>query len=165
VTGNAARGDPEVVDADLSDPVHCDAVVQLLDSYSSDPMGAGRGLTPEVRARLLPGLREHPGSVVLLAFVAGQPVGIAVCFRGFSTFHARPLVNIHDLAVLPDWRGKGVGRALLAAVESRARAWGCCRLTLEVLDENARARRLYESVGFSDPTTGRMGFLMKSLDG
>jgi ribosomal protein S18 acetylase RimI-like enzyme len=69
---------------------------------------------------------------------------------GFSTFEARPLVNVHDLAVLPEHRGRGVGRALLAGVEQRARARGCCKLTLEVLDTNETARRLYARFGFQD---------------
>ncbi len=144
----------EVVDADLADPGHARAVLEILDSYAADPVGAGRPLPPDVRERLLPALREHPTSLVLLALAEGRPVGIAVCFRGMSTFHARPLINIHDLAVLPGWRGRGVGRALLSSVEERARAIGCCRITLEVQDDNTRARKLYESVGFSDSVVG-----------
>jgi ribosomal protein S18 acetylase RimI-like enzyme len=88
-------------------------------------------------------------ALVLLAFADEQPVGLAVCFFGFSTFNARPLLNIHDLAVLPAYRGKGVGRALLVEAEKHARARGCCRLTLEVQDDNIRARSLYERFGFS----------------
>jgi len=65
-----------------------------------------------------------------------------------STFAARPLLNLHDLAVLPERRGLGVGRALLEAVEARARDLGCCKLTLEVRQDNARAQALYESFGF-----------------
>ncbi|MDP7573186.1 MAG: GNAT family N-acetyltransferase, partial [Myxococcota bacterium] len=96
-----------------------------------------------------------------------RPVGVAVCFLGFSTFQARPLLNIHDLAVLPEWRGRGVGRALLAAAEDRARQRGCCKLTLEVQDSNRRALQLYERFGFSDFVIGDSGptrFLAKLLD-
>jgi ribosomal protein S18 acetylase RimI-like enzyme len=75
-------------------------------------------------------------------------VGLAVCFRGFSTFAARPLLNIHDFSVLPACRGAGVGRQLLAAIEERARAIGCCRLTLEVQEHNHRARGIYAAAGF-----------------
>jgi ribosomal protein S18 acetylase RimI-like enzyme len=42
-----------------------------------------------------------------------------------------------------------VGRQLLAAVETRARAMGCCKLTLEVQEGNRRARRIYEAAGFA----------------
>jgi ribosomal protein S18 acetylase RimI-like enzyme len=157
-----------VVDVDYDDPVHVRGVVELLDSYATDPVGGGRPLPPDVRRRLLPALRSHPTSRVLLAVADGEPVGIAVCFVGLSTFSAKRLLNIHDLAVLPAWRGRGVGRALLSAAEERACAEDCCKLTLEVQDDNARARGLYESFGFSDFVVGSDSptrFLTKSLEG
>jgi ribosomal protein S18 acetylase RimI-like enzyme len=122
----------------------------VLDSYARDPAGGGHPLTDEVRARLPGALREHPTAVVLIAFVDGSAAGVAVCFGGLSTFHARPLLNIHDLAVIPERRGQGVGRALLEAVETEATRRGCCRLTLEVQEENHRARRVYDRFGFTD---------------
>jgi ribosomal protein S18 acetylase RimI-like enzyme len=88
--------------------------------------------------------------LVLLAFVDDAPVGIAVCFFSLSTFRARALLNIHDLAVLPEHRGRGVGLALLTAVEERARSKDCCKLTLEVQEDNPRARALYDRFGFED---------------
>jgi len=157
----------EVLDADYDDPVHREGIVDIIDSYASDPVGGGEPLPGEVRAALVEKLRDYPTSRVLLAFADGVPVGAAICFLGLSTFRARQLLNIHDLAVLPDWRGRGVGRALLAAAEERARGEGCCKLTLEVQEDNARARGLYVSFGFSDfviggPTPTR--FLSKSLE-
>lgn len=158
-----------VVQADLADPRHQDAVVLLVNAYARDPMGIGRDLPDEVRAALLPGLQAHPTTVIFLAYEGEQPVGIAVCFLGFSTFAARPLLNVHDLAVLPDHRGRGVGRRLLDAVEAHARARGCVRITLEVLDTNRRAQRLYRACGFTGfgnvDGTGRTWFLQKRLEG
>src|SRR5262245_37780568 len=107
----------DVRDADLDDPADAAAIVEIVSSYASDPFGGGAPLAPDVRARLVPGLRAHPTTLVLLAFVDARAVGVAVCFFGYSTFQARPLLNVHDLAVLPDARGGGIGRALLAAVE------------------------------------------------
>ncbi|MEO8075883.1 MAG: GNAT family N-acetyltransferase [Acidobacteriota bacterium] len=155
-----------VREADLSDPDDSAGIVDVLDSYASDPIGGGEPLSADVRARLPSGLREHPTTVVVLALDRERPVGVAVCFLGFTTFQARPLLNIHDLAVVPDWRGKGVGRALLEAVERIARSRGCCKLTLEVQDSNGRARRLYEQVGFKDFVLGHASatrFLSKPL--
>ena len=103
-------------EADLGQPADAEALVGLIDADARDLMGGGAPLTPAVRARLVPNLREVPGRLVLLAFEGERAVGVAVCFPGFSTFHARPLINIHDLAVLPGSRGRGVGRALLGAV-------------------------------------------------
>jgi len=159
--------DPIVVDADLDAPAHRAAVLAVLDSYASDPIGGGEPLRPEVRDRLVPSLRAHPTTCVLLAFAATEPVGIAVCFLGFSTFQARPLLNVHDLAVVPEWRGRGVGRRLLHAAEERARQCGCCKLTLEVQEDNPRALGLYRSFGFEDMivTAKPTRFLTKPLLG
>jgi GNAT superfamily N-acetyltransferase len=119
-------------------------------------MGGGAPLPADVRTRLGPDLRERAArgaAAVLLARRDGEVVGVAVCFVGYSTFRARPLLNLHDLAVLPAERGAGVGLALLAGVAAKARALGCCKVTLEVREHNATARRLYARAGFADPSS------------
>jgi ribosomal protein S18 acetylase RimI-like enzyme len=154
--------------ADLTAAQDAADVVALLDSYASDPRGGGQPVPREVRARLIPGLRAHPTARVWLAFDDDAAVGVCVGFLGFSTFQARPLLNIHDLAVLPGRRGGGVGRALLAAAEAHAREAGCGKLTLEVQDDNTPARNLYERFGFRDVVYGDSGptrFLSKALPG
>lgn len=161
--------DIDIVDADLSNPDHARAIVVQLDAYSRDPVAnaTGRGLTGEVKRDLVPGLRAHPGTFVFLAYRAEQALGIAVCFVGFSTFAARRLLNIHDLAVMPEERGRGVGQKLLARAEERARDLGCCKLTLEVQENNARALRLYARFGFEAyvlaSEAGRALFWQKKL--
>ena len=144
----------QVVDADFAKSVHRACRVTLLYSYASELVGGGRPLEPDVRERLIPALAKFPTTLVMLAVAGEEVVGVAICFEGFSTFSARSLLNIHDLAVLPAWRGKGVGRALLEAVEERAGRRGCCKLTLEVTDANPRARQLYQRVGFRDYELG-----------
>ena len=140
-----------IAEADLENPAHADAIMKLVDDYSMDPMGDAKPLSEEARQKLLPGLRAHPTTLIFLAFLEKEPVGIAVCFRGFSTFAARPLMNIHDLAVRPEHRGRGIGKRLLSAVEKKAASLGCCKLTLEVLEKNHRARAVYKAVGFAEP--------------
>jgi len=139
-----------VMEADFDDPVHCAGIVDVVDTYASEAVGGGAPLPNGVREVLVPKLRDHPTTRVFLALADDAPVGVAICFLGLSTFRAQPLLNVHDLAVLPAWRGKGVGRALLTAVEDRARSEGCCKLTLEVQEDNLRARGLYKSFGFGD---------------
>ncbi len=89
--------------------------------------------------------------MVLLALdgASGEALGVATCFRGWSTFAARPLLNVHDLAVLPAHRRRGVARALLAAVEEAARREGAAKVTLEVRPDNAPAQALYRACGFT----------------
>lgn len=142
-----------IVEADLDHPDHASAVGRLLDEYAHDPLEGGKGLDPDVRANLVDQLRTASMRLVLLAEVEGHFAGIAVCFWGFSTFAARPAINIHDLAVSPQSRGQGIGSVLLAEVESRARAAGCCRITLEVKGANHAARRLYTRKGFMGADT------------
>jgi GNAT superfamily N-acetyltransferase len=156
-----------VVQADLERPDHQKVVIALVESYARDPMGNGKPLPDDVKQALIPGLRRHPTTIIFLAYDGDQPVGIAICFGGFSTFYARPLINIHDLAVLPTHRGRGFGRALLAAVEDKARALGCCKVTLEVQENNLKARRTYEAAGFAQGEyadgAGRSLFFWKVL--
>ncbi len=77
----------------------------------------------------------------------------------------REEIRVETLAVRADLRGQGIGSALLAAVEGRARASGGRRLSLDVVDTNPHARRLYERLGFRavkttwyGPLTRRAGF-------
>lgn len=155
------------VTADLDNAEHQNAVLAMVDAYSRDPMGDGTPLAPDVRERLIPGLRHLSTTLVFLAYDGDAPVGVAVCFLGFSTFAAKPLINLHDVAIVPTHRGRGVGRGLLAVVEAKARELGCCKLTLEVLDKNDRALRTYLAAGFKryslQPGAGEAIFMTKPL--
>lgn len=154
----------KILPADLGNPDHQAAIVDLIDRYARDPMGGGKPLPDQVRDNLIAGLKAHPTTMVFLAFVEGRPAGIAACFLGFSTFAAKPLINIHDFAVAPEFRKQGISKALLAAVEEKARALGCCKLTLEVLEDNARAQGVYRAHGFHPGAPGeRMEFWTKNL--
>jgi GNAT superfamily N-acetyltransferase len=156
-----------IVHADLSLPGHSEATLHLLNAYAMDPMGDGKPLSDAARETVIPGLRQHPTTLVFLAYRDEAPVGLAICFRGFSTFAARPLVNISDYFVFPEHRGVGIGRRLLGAIEQHARELGCCRVTLEVQENNHRARRVYTAAGFSQavhvPEAGGALFLSKPL--
>ena len=156
-----------IVEADLADPHHAAAVLQLLNEYAADPMGGGKPLSEFARDNLVRELAARASIRVVLAFEGDHPAGIAVCIEGFSTFSCRPLLNIHDLAVSIRYRGQGIGRALIARVEQIAESMGCCKITLEVLEGNAPARALYRSCGFAgyqlDPGLGRAMFLQRLL--
>jgi len=108
----------------------------------------------QVKRDLVPGLRAHPACYVFMAYRDGKPVGFSICFLGFSTFNARPLLNIHDIFVDSSLRGLGIGAMLLARIESKARELNCCRITLEVREDNRAARGLYRKVGFDRVVVG-----------
>jgi GNAT superfamily N-acetyltransferase len=153
--------------ADYADPAHAAAIVELLNAYAFDPAGGGEPLSRFARENLVPALAARPQAFSVLAFEAGQAVGLVNCFEGFSTFACRPLVNVHDVAVLPAGRGRGVAAQMLALVEQLARERGACKLTLEVLQGNTGAGRLYERLGFADyqldPAMGHARFMQKWL--
>jgi ribosomal protein S18 acetylase RimI-like enzyme len=143
------------------------ALVMLLDAYARDPMGGGESLAPVVKARLCDDLAARPDAASFIAWLGDAPVGLVNCIEGYSTFKAKPLMNIHDIAVLPQHRGHGVGQALLAAAQQHARSRGCCKLTLEVLTGNSQALKSYLGFGFEpyalDPAAGQASFMHKWL--
>lgn len=149
------------------DPADRDALLHVLDIYSRDPMGAGEPLDAEVKSRLCDDLARFPGAVSFLAWSEDDAIGLINGFLGYSTFKARPLMNIHDIAVVPGFRGLGVGRQLLQAMQAHADRQGCCKLTLEVLSGNQPARQAYLKFGFEDytldPTAGTAMFMQKWL--
>jgi GNAT superfamily N-acetyltransferase len=157
----------EILEADLDCREHQQAVVALSNAYAMEPMGNGKALSSDVRRQLIPALQQHPTTIIFLAFRDQQAVGIATCFGGFSTFAARPLINIHDFYVIPDVRGQKIGQMILAAVEQKARTTGCCKITLEVQQNNHRAQRIYEAAGFARSvyveSAGSALFLSKRL--
>ena len=143
-----------IADADLSCAEHQHALVAMLDAYMRDPMEGGQPPSEQVKRELVPGLRAHPACYVFLAWRDGLPVGFSICFLGFSTFNARPLINIHDIFVDSAVRGIGIGRMLLERIEARAREMNCCRITLEVREDNRVARGLYRKAGFDRVAVG-----------
>lgn len=154
--------------ADYGNPHDAAALVALLDAYASDPAGGGHPLSEYARAHLVPELARRPQAFSVLAWDGEVAVGLVNAIEGFSTFACRPLVNVHDVAVLASHRGQRVGEQMLAAVERIARERGAVKLTLEVLSGNTPALRLYERVGFAgyqlDPAMGEARFLQKWLD-
>ncbi|MDB5886440.1 MAG: GCN5-related N-acetyltransferase [Polaromonas sp.] len=154
--------------ADYSNPAHGDALVRMLDAYAQDPAGGGQALSAFTKTHLVAELAARPQAFSVLAYSDGQPVGLVNCIEGFSTFTCRPLVNVHDVAVLASHRGRRVAEQMLALAETLARERGACKLTLEVLQGNARAIRLYERMGFAgyelNPAMGKAQFFQKWLD-
>jgi len=132
------------------DTRHDAAILELIDQYAQIEIIHGKPLGASVKQQMLPGFRGAGGLifVALAGSENGEPIGVATVMPGFSTFYARPLLNVHDLVVARDWQGNGVGSLLLEAVESHARETGCCKVTLEVLASNPRAHALYQRLGY-----------------
>lgn len=132
------------------DPAETEAISFLTNHYATHEVALGRQLPSEILERLVPKLRQLPTARVFLAWDNKRPIGIATCLLGFSTFKASELINIHDLAVHEDYRGRGVGRQLLEYVQRYAMDNDLCAVTLEVRSDNVAARKLYHQLGFRD---------------
>ena len=102
-------------------------------------------------------LREHlfgprPYAEALMAEDAGQTVGFALFFHNYSTFLGRPGIYLEDLFVLPEARGRGHGKALLAELAKIAVERGCGRMEWSVLNWNTPSIEFYRSLG-AEPMT------------
>ena len=122
------------------------AIIQLIRALAEYEKLSHQVILDEAR------LREHlfgarPYAEVLLAEEAGRVVGYALYFHSYSTFLARPSLYLEDLFVLPEHRGRGHGKALLARLARISVERGCGRFEWMVLDWNTPAIRFYESLG------------------
>jgi len=171
--GAAASGGDHlhVCRADYANPHHAQVLVDLLDSYARDPMGGGESLSEFAKTNLAACLARRAQAFSVLAFESANektPIGLVNCIEGFSTFACKPLVNVHDVVVLPAYRGHRVAERMLGLVQTIAQERGACKLTLEVLSGNQSALRLYARIGFThyqlDPAAGSAQFLQKWLD-
>ena len=141
--------------------------LSVLNEYARDIMGGGKDLPDATQQNLVPALKKIDHKIILIAYNNSAPIGLANCFLGFSTFKAKPLLNIHDFVVVPSARKKGIARLLLNEIQLKAKEKGCCKITLEVLEGNKRAQKIYKDFGFEgyelDPKMGKAIFLDKEI--
>ncbi len=152
---------------DYHHPRQAQDLVDLLDSYARDPAGGGQPLDEAVKQHLPQALAKRPDAFSVIAYVDDRPAGLVNCFEGFSTFACKPLVNIHDVVVRPEFRGLKISHRLLEKVEELAKNRGACKLTLEVVEGNTPAKKSYEKFGFApyelDPAMGHALFWEKKI--
>lgn len=158
----------ELVNADYSNSQHATDIVLLLDRYAQDPMGGGAPLEERVKENLVAELAKISQAFSVIAYADKKPAGLINCFEAFSTFQCKPLVNIHDVVVLSEFRGLSISQRMLESVEQIAIDKGCCKITLEVLQGNPVAKSAYKKYGFTDyvldPKMGGAVFWQKPLN-
>ena len=87
------------------------------------------------------------GARVLFAAVGGKEIGFALFFHNFSTFLGRQGLYLEDLYVMPEYRGKGFGKAILRRLAQIAGEEGCGRMEWWCLDWNRPSIDFYRSLG------------------
>ena len=125
-----------------------------MDAYIQDDMGDATPLSEQEQFNLTEGLKNHPKALVLLAKTQDVFSGLLVAYENFSTFTARPMINIHDVMVVKEYRKNGIGRSLMNALIEEAVKRNCSRVTLEVRKDNLPAQSLYKDMGFYEPEPG-----------
>lgn len=130
---NATEGDvPEIL-----------TFIRALAAYEREP-DAVKATEADLREH---GFGPNPYFQCLIAEEDGRPAGFAFYFFDYSTWMGRPGIYLEDIFVYPEFRGRGIGRALLRRVAAVAVDKGCARLKWEVLDWNTPAIEFYSSMG------------------
>jgi len=151
-----------ILNVDLQNPLHCDQVIKLLNDYMNDPMGNNNPMPKGLGPQIISGLKHHSGFLGFFVMAGDQFAGLANCNINFSTFQAKPLINIHDFIIAPECRNIGAGHFLLRGIINYATQNGFCRVNLEVREDNLTAKSLYKKMGFSD-CVPRMMFWERKL--
>ncbi len=134
--------------------------IRELAEYEHEPASAIATHADLLRDGFGPVPRFHCLIAELSSTDSLQPAGFALYFYNYSTWRGHAGIYVEDLFVRPAFRGKGIGKALLAAVAAVAVAEGCPRLEWAVLDWNTPAVDFYHSLGaasMSEWTIMRLG--------
>ena len=146
----------------FKNPDHLVALSDLMLQYMNDPMGDAPNLNELEQLQLVNGLSNHPAAFVLFILSDGVIAGLSTCFVNFSTFNVKSYLNVHDVIVGLDYRGKGLGKRLLQKLVSISKECGYCKITLEVREDNVVAQSLYRSLDFEE-SEPKMFFWTKKI--
>ncbi|MDB5352225.1 MAG: diamine acetyltransferase [Planctomycetota bacterium] len=124
----------------------CETLVGLIHELAVyERLGHEARATAEDLRRHLFG--ERPYADALIAEDGGFAIGFALFFFNFSTFKGKPGIYLEDLFVKPEFRGRGIGKALLARLARTAVERDCGRFEWAVLDWNEPSIAFYKALG------------------
>lgn len=156
-----------IVLADYTSPKHAHDILTMMSHYAKSEMGGAKDLSTFAKENLIAGLKSNASAFSLLAYNDKECIGLANCFMGFSTFKCKPLINIHDFVVKESMRGQGIAKKILDEIEEQGHKRACCKITLEVLENNSSAQQAYRKFGFGEyvltASTGKALFWEKPI--
>jgi ribosomal protein S18 acetylase RimI-like enzyme len=135
---------------DFNKTGHVEAFIRLMDAYMQHPMGKGLPLAPELAAEIIAGLIDRVNYKGFLVMYGKMYIALANCFENYSTFNAKPFLNIHDFVVDENYRQMGIGRFFLDEICNAGKKNGYCKVNLEVRNDNPAAMHLYQQMGFGN---------------
>jgi ribosomal protein S18 acetylase RimI-like enzyme len=138
----------EIAEVDLSKPDNVEKLVQLLDAYQRTPSGGGMALSAEARIKLANEIPRYSNTIAFYCEQHTTLAGVVLGFYNLYLFAAQPYANIQFIFVRPEFQHCGIARRLMLAFETKARALGCCKVTLEVRASNAAAKALYQGLEY-----------------
>jgi ribosomal protein S18 acetylase RimI-like enzyme len=138
----------KIVKVDLENKIHSAALLHLLNDYMLDDMGIGKQMPENLGPKIVEGLKKHSGYLGFFVCIGEDFTALANCNLVFSTWKAKPLINIHDFIVSPKFRKKGIGQFLMNSIIDYAKSNGYCKINLEVRHDNIKAQNLYLKTGF-----------------
>ncbi|MBI9097047.1 MAG: GNAT family N-acetyltransferase [Spirochaetaceae bacterium] len=156
------EADTTIIEVDFRNFDHISDLLFVLESYKTGGMGDGIPYRESEKARLITQFIVHSNVMAFLIYRGGKIAGGSVCFKSFSTFNTANLLNIHDLCIVGEYRGKGLGRELTEYIVQKGRELLCSQITLEVREDNGIAKSLYRKFRFED-TTPKMHFWKRKL--
>jgi len=131
----------------LSTPADVPLILDLIRGLAAYERGPDAVKATEADL-LRDGFGEDPCFECLIAETDdGEAAGFALYFYNYSTWRGRSGIHLEDLFVRPQFRGHGIGKALLARVAARAAEQGCVRLQWDVLEWNQPAIDFYQEMG------------------
>jgi GNAT superfamily N-acetyltransferase len=148
---------------DFTNHYHVQSLKDLIKHYMTDAMGGCKPLSLHQEDAMVLGLQKQSNCFVLFIEYNNSIVGVATCFLLFSTFKALPYINVHDIVIHTSMRGKHLGKLLMQKIIEIGHHYNCCKITLEVREDNIVAQRMYKQLGFGD-TQPPMHFWTKLLD-
>lgn len=146
---------------DLKQKDDADIIINMLSSFSKTVKQIT--LSEEIKNTLINNLIKFNNTIVFIVEFNNKPVGLAICFKSFSTFRNNIVLNIHDLFIINEFQNQGIGGKFLEFISAETEKLGYCRVSLEVQEENKRAMGLYEKHGFTGTKEDVMYAMTKEL--